>query len=132
MFTIHEFYVRFLRQLTLPPALPESSFEWFYTYFDERGISQEMIAEAGIIPLTMIPDQTEKDAYKACMHEKRVFFPVKKFLFTNQQRGGPVFIFRFTAAVYTPREMDKLLHSEKHTIRKHTDEIHFNIHLEFA
>ncbi len=31
---------------------------------------------------------------------------------------------------FTEEELDKLLYSEKHTVRKHTDEIHFNIHIE--
>lgn len=66
--TAYEFYLAFLRRLMPPQALSNQ----YLTYFYDRGISNAMIAEAGIRFLTPNPDAEENKAFKACMHESRI------------------------------------------------------------
>jgi hypothetical protein len=72
--TPYEFYLDFMRRLTLPHALPAAppDVERFLTYFADRGISTAMIAESGAIPLTQHPTNEERDAFRAAFGEARL------------------------------------------------------------
>ena len=68
--TPFEFYCNFLRMIVRPQALPPAP--RFHQYFYDRGISPEMIAESGAIPLTQHPAKIECDAFKAAFGESRL------------------------------------------------------------
>jgi hypothetical protein len=91
MMNVHDFYIHFQKSLTLPAALPPGPLEFFFNYFDARGISADLIAEAQIMPLTPEPSEKERKWYET--HRKAARLNTQGIAHPSTQGiGFPYFI----------------------------------------